>query len=459
MARRPRYPPLIVYLNGRRVGLLRREPGGAIDFTYDREWLAWSFAMPVSLSLPLREERYIGAPVAAVFDNLLPDNETIRGRIAAKVRAEGADPYSLLAALGRDCVGALQFLPDNAEPPGVGVIEGEPLSDADIERILSNLIRAPLGIEDDDDFRISIAGAQEKTALLSHGGRWLRPLGTTPTTHIFKPQIGQLSNGMDLSHSVENEYFCLTLLEALGLPTAKIEMASFGAKRVLIVERFDRVFARDGRLLRAPQEDFCQALSVPWTQKYEKDGGPGIASALKLLAASDEATLDRLTFLKTQIVFWLLAATDGHAKNFSLFLYPGGGFRLTPLYDVLSAEPSHAAHQIQTKQIKLAMAVGDNRYYRVSDIAPRHFVQSGVSAGLNPEAVIGLLSELAQGGLEILEAVLAGLPADFPKEISEPIAKGFERRLQQIQRYLNDALANADNEDQDEEEETQTRPA
>jgi serine/threonine-protein kinase HipA len=436
MARRRRYPPLAVYLNGRRVGLIRRAPDGAIDFTYDPTWLDAPAAMPVSLSMPLREDRYVGAPVAAAFDNLLPDDETIRGRIAAKVGAEGVDPYSLLATLGRDCVGALQFLPEGADPPAVGAIEGEAVTDANIERILSNLGQAPLGIEENDDFRISIAGAQEKTAFLRHDGCWMRPFRTTPTTHIFKPQIGQLPNGLDLSHSVENEYFCLSLLRALGLQTAEIEMASFGAKRVLIIERFDRFRARDGRLLRAPQEDFCQALSRPWTRKYEVDGGPGVTACLALLAASDEATFDRLAFLKTHIVFWLLAATDGHAKNFSAFLYPGNGFRMTPLYDVLSAEPSRAAHQIQPKQMKLAMALGDNRHYRIGDVAPRHFVQSGVAAGLNPETILSLFQDLTENGPPALDGMLNALPDGFPAAISEPIAEGFRARLGKIHRFL-----------------------
>lgn len=436
MARRRRYPPLAVFLNGRQVGLLRRDPDGAIDFQYDIAWLEVPAAMPVSLSLPLREDRYIGAPVAAVFDNLLPDNQAIRGRIAAKVGAEGVDPYSLLARLGRDCVGALQFLPDGAAPPNAGAIDGEAVTDADIERIVSNLAQAPLGIEEEDDFRISIAGAQEKTAFLRYENQWLRPIGATPTTHIFKPQIGQLSNGLDLSHSVENEYFCLTLLRALGLQTAGVEMALFGAKRVLIIERFDRFTARDGRLLRAPQEDFCQALSTPWTRKYESDGGPGIAACLELLAASDEPTLDRLAFLKAQILFWLLAATDGHAKNFSAFLYPGSGFRMTPLYDVLSAEPSRAAHQIQSKQMKLAMAVGESRHYRISDVEPRHFVQSGVAAGLNPEAILSLFQDLAKNGPAALDGTLSALPDGFPASISQPIAEGFRARLRKINRFL-----------------------
>nr|MCU0883162.1 HipA domain-containing protein [Hyphomonadaceae bacterium] len=151
--------------------------------------------------------------------------------------------------------------------------------------MLANLAMAPLGLEPDDGFRISIAGAQEKTALLWWDGQWQRPMGTTPTTHIFKPQIGRLPNGIDLSNSVENEHFCLALLRELGLPVAHTTMQSFGEQRVLVVGRFDRQQGRGGRLLRRPQEDFCQALSVPPTRKYEDRGGPGIVQIMRLLAA------------------------------------------------------------------------------------------------------------------------------------------------------------------------------
>ena len=106
MARRRTRYPLNVYLNARLMGRLRRQASGAIDFQYVPDWLAWENALPVSLSLPLREDRYIGDPVIAVFDNLLPDSDAIRRRLADRVHADGADAYSLLAKIGRDCVGA-----------------------------------------------------------------------------------------------------------------------------------------------------------------------------------------------------------------------------------------------------------------------------------------------------------------------------------------------------------------
>jgi serine/threonine-protein kinase HipA len=182
--------------------------------------------------LPLREQAYLGAPVLAVFENLLPDNDTLRRQIAARAHAEGTDAYSLLGAIGHDCVGALQFLPQDSEPTPAGVIDAVPVSERQITAILDNLATAPLGITEDESFRISIAGAQEKTALLRWNGRWCKPRGTTATTHIFKLSTEKLPNGVDLTSSVENEYLCLKILDALGLPAARAEIETFGDREI-----------------------------------------------------------------------------------------------------------------------------------------------------------------------------------------------------------------------------------
>jgi len=433
MARPRRHIPLNVFLNSRLVGRLNRQSSGAIDFQYDPIWLAWEHALPVSLSLPLREDRYIGAPVVAVFDNLLPDNAAIRRRMAERVHAQGTDAHDLLAAVGRDCVGALQFLPDGVEPGPAGAVEGKPIDNAAIARLLADLASTPLGLGDDEDFRISIAGAQEKTALLFWKGRWYKPLATTATTHILKPQIGRLPNGIDLSCSVENEFFCLKLTAALGLQSAGVAIAEFGGNRVLVIERFDRRWTRDNRLLRLPQEDCCQALSVPPSLKYEADGGPGIPAILNLMKGSDQPGADQAAVLKAVIVFWLLGATDGHAKNFSLFLSPGGRFRMTPLYDVISAQPSLRTGQIRRNKMKLAMAVGDRRHYVVASVMPRHFVETAQKAGLGAGFVKTIFAELYNRMPSAITDVAAALPDWFPSQIADAIIAGIKDRLHRLE--------------------------
>ncbi|RYD90931.1 MAG: type II toxin-antitoxin system HipA family toxin, partial [Sphingomonadales bacterium] len=382
---------------------------------------------------------YRGAAVNAVFDNLLPDSMDMRRRIAERTGADGTDPYSLLARIGRDCVGAMQFLPDGEDGGAVGVIQGEPLADADIEKILSDLKATPLGIDPDQDFRISIAGAQEKTALLRHDGQWLRPLGTTPTTHILKPQLGKIptSTGMiDMTASVDNEHYCLALLNVFGLPVAKSEIATFGERRVLVVERFDRIWLADGRLLRVPQEDCCQALGIASSQKYQNDGGPGATDLLNLLGGSDDPTADQSAFLASQIIFWLIGATDGHAKNFSIFLRPGGGFKLTPFYDVLTVQTAVDHAQLAQKSFRLAMAAGNNRHYRIEEVLGRHFVQTARKTRMGPTPVAQVFADIREKAAGAADMARETMPADFADEVHASVKAAIERRLGQLDTAL-----------------------
>jgi serine/threonine-protein kinase HipA len=369
-----------------------------------------------------------------VFENLLPDADSLRRRVAEKVGADGTDAYNLLAAIGRDCVGALQFIKADVDmlATEAGAISGERVNDAAIEKLLQGLAQSPLGLSRDDPFRISIAGAQEKTALLRQKGRWLKPHGPTPTTHIIKKQIGQLPNGLDLSNSVENEFYCLRLAAAFGLPVAQAEMQSFGGTKALVIERFDRRWTKDKRLLRLPQEDCCQALSVPPTRKYQSDGGPGLIQILDLLKGSDFPAQDQKTVFKSQMLFWLIGATDGHAKNFSIFLGPGGSYHLTPLYDVLTAEPSFRARQIQRKQMKLAMSVGTRHHYRMSEITGRYFIQTGEGAGLAKSLIREAMEEMADLAAQAIQKIESELPTGFPECIHVAVREGLLARLDHL---------------------------
>jgi serine/threonine-protein kinase HipA len=232
---------------------------------------------------------------------------------------------------------------------------------------------------------------------------------------------------------VENEYLCLKILEAFGLPAAKAKIEFFCGKRVLVVERFDRLWTADKRLLRLPQEDCCQALSVPPNLKYQSDGGPGIESILQLLRGSDEPLADQRLFLKANIAFWLLGATDGHAKNFSVFLLPGGRFHLTPLYDVISAQPSVDSKQIPWKQFRLAMAVGTKPHYQMRQIAARHFFQTAERAHVGQQVVQSIVEELRDRASAAVDSVFSTLPPDFPEQIASSIEAGIKRRLPLLQ--------------------------
>jgi serine/threonine-protein kinase HipA len=434
VGRASRTRQLAIWMNGERVGDWSIDSQGRHELRYAERWLASSSVRPLSLSLPLRSPAtpHRGERVERFFENLLPDSVEIRRRAQARFGAPGTAAGDLLPEIGRDCVGAIQLLPPDEPPAGIHSIDAEPLSEERIERIL-RAVAAPaaLGQREEDEFRISLAGAQEKTAFLLHHGRWCRPRRATPTTHIFKLPLGRVGvMQADLSTSIENEWICARIVAAFGLAVADVERAEFGDQRVLVVKRFDRKLSTGGRWwIRLPQEDMCQALGRAPAEKYEADGGPGIDQILSLLLGSRVAREDRLSFFKAQVVFWMLCAPDGHAKNYSIFLEPGGSFARTPLYDVISAYPllGHRTNRLPPERVRLAMAArGRTRHYRWARITGRHWRETARMCGLRSD-VDALIGELVALTPRVVSRVSGELPRSFPASVAEPILDGVRR--------------------------------
>jgi serine/threonine-protein kinase HipA len=435
VGRRIRQSKTAVWYERAKVGTLTRATDGAIGFAYDPAWLASDTAFPVASALPLSKAKWQGDPVVAAFDNLLPDAEgELREKIAARVGAPGKDVFSLLSVLGRDCVGALQFLPVD-EVPSEQDMQYRVISEEEMVADLKNLAAAPLAQGEDEDFRISIAGAQEKTAYLRVADQWAKPRGITPTSHIFKTPMGILPgpDQIDLSDSVENELFCMTLAREIGLPAAHVDKITLPGQVVLSVERFDRVWQGD-TLKRLPQEDICQSLGYPSAMKYQKLGGPSIAQIMELLRESDTPIEDRETFFRAQIFFFLIGASDGHAKNFSLRLGRQGRFSLAPLYDILSIAPIVRAGRLQRKRYRLAMSV--DGHYGIDEIVPRHFEAEGRAAGLPTARALELLQDMTDRLGPALDRALLAAGDQVPEAVSRPIASDAMQRAAQMNELL-----------------------
>jgi len=433
MGRKSHSRSLSIWTNGVRVGRWTIPARGDMQLQYDDDWVKADVGRPLSLSLPFTLDNLPlkGEKVYNYFDNLLPDSDAIRKRVAERFRTGSTDAFDLLKAIGRDCVGAVQILDEDETPTGFDRIDGTPLSDEEVERHLVDTVspRAFGSSQDpDDDFRISLAGAQEKTALLQWDGRWQMPHGTTPTTHIVKLPLGLMGGRRaDFSTSVDNEWLCLKLLKAYGLDVAEADIATFGQQRVLVVERFDRRVAPDGKwLMRLPQEDFCQVEGCSPLRKYENEGGPGLQALFSTLRQSVNAENDMRTLMAAQVLFWLLRAPDGHAKNFSLRILPRGRFQLTPLYDVMSAYPvlGDGPNQWSPREIKLAMALlGKNRHYEMFGIQRRHFDSTAqkVGYGLSAEPVI---DDILARTPAAIAAVQATLPPGFSARVEDTVLGG-----------------------------------
>lgn len=420
---------LTVAMNGILVGSLTKASSGAISFQYDPSWLSRPGARAISLSMPLRHDAYHGDIPYNFFDNLLPDNEEIRSRIQSRFQAATKRPFDLLSKIGSDCVGAIQLYSPQNSFQDVRQIHAEPLTESRMAQVLRGYQSdAPLGMLDDmDDFRISIAGAQEKTGLLWYQNQWHLPLGSTPTSHILKLPIGILPHkNIDLSDSCENEWLCLKIAAAFGFEVNDANIIYVEEVKALALTRFDRRWSQDGSwLMRLPQEDMCQALGVAPALKYESDGGPNIASIMQFLLGSRTSTQDREVFFKAQILFWLLAAIDGHGKNFSLFLEPESRYTMTPLYDIISAYPLMDSNSIPKQKAKMAMALtGTKKYYKWQTIQPRHFLSTAKAVGFSTQRANELMTEMKNQAPSAIEKVRQQLPNDFPTEISESIFNG-----------------------------------
>lgn len=431
MAKKNANIPLNLYLNGLFIGVLEYRTQRDLAFRYSESWLQRQKNFPISRSLPLREQPYEGNRVYSYFDNLLPDSISIRQRIAARMKAESDHVFDLLTVVGRDCVGALQFVRADDAAPELQDAKGLRVSNTEIADRLKNLQVAPLAASTEDDFRLSIAGIQEKTAFLKIGNEWLLPQGATPTTHIFKPQIGELQRGLSFSDSVENEWLCSQIVSTFGIQTAPCDIAVFDDVKALVVERFDRTWMKSA-LIRLPQEDLCQALGVATFQKYQSDGGPGVLTIMDMLNESITREEDRRKFLKSQVIFFLLAAIDGHAKNFSIHWNPDG-FNLTPLYDILSAQPMIDDGKFQAEKIKMAMSYGDSNHYRVRDLQRRHFIESAKICRIDAEQMELIIDEVIADTPGVIDDVSNRLPTGFPQQVANSIFSGLQKRLSQIQ--------------------------
>lgn len=430
-----RISALTVFMNGILVGILSKTSSGDLSLTYEQSWIDSVYGRPISLSLPLSKKIHEGISVYNFFDNLLPENFQTRSNIQRRFKIASKHPFDLLAGIGHDCVGAIQLCREDYHP-AIQKITGELLDDDVIAYQLTHCQELPLGMDpNNEDFRISIAGVQEKIGLLRQNDQWFRPTGATPTTHILKLPIGRIEHqNIDLTNSCENEWLCAEIVKAFGLPMARMDIAYFNDVKVLVVERFDRKLSEDNRwIVRLPQEDMCQALGIPPEQKYQSDGGPGIKEIMDLLLGSEQPNHDRELFFQTQVLFWMLAAIDGHAKNFSIFLEAQGRFKLAPLYDVISAYPLISAGSLQKQKVKMAMALkGVNNHYHWHNIKKRHFISTAKLVNYSvseTEKILGALISKVEG---VISEVSNRLPSGFPSSVSDPIFEGMRKFSQSL---------------------------
>jgi serine/threonine-protein kinase HipA len=378
---------LVVLLDQTEAGRVSRDARGRLRFLYNDDWRNGADTYPLSLSMPLGAKEHGRSVVEAFLWGLLPDNERVLARWAAKFHVSARNVFALISHVGEDCAGAVQFVtPDRLQLIRSGKEDNvEWLDESQIANRLETLRKDHAAWRlPSDTGQFSLAGAQPKTALLLQNDHWGIPSGRLPTTHILKPPTAQFDG------HAENEHICLMLARALGLPAARTKVTRFKDEIAIIVERYDRL-PKGNDIVRVHQEDVCQALGIMPTKKYQNEGGPSPFDIIQLLRTySTDRDEDVDTLIGALGFNWLIAGTDAHAKNFSLLL-SGRRVRLAPLYDIASILPYDG---FDIHKLNFAMKVGGE--YKLSQIGLRQWQKFAREVRAEPEELIARLIAMAK---------------------------------------------------------------
>lgn len=424
---------LVVLLEGAVAGEVTRDaPGASLRFTYDEAWRRRGDAHALSLALPLAAKAHVGPPVLYYLKGLLADDPGRLARIAAQLGVAPGDPFALLAHIGEDCPGAVQFARPERLDSLLGAGPGEItwLADEEVADVLRGLVaqNAHLGAPEEEG-HFSLPGALAKVALRwdPTKRRWGRPTGRAATTHILKPPRS------GIPFHAENEHLCLELARELGFAAARSEVLRFDDQVALTVERYDR--ERVGRgvgavVRRIHQEDMSQALGVDPDLKYAAQGAPTLAQMADILRQWSAAPVEEPLRLLEAVAFnWAIAGTDAHPRNYSVLIRPGTQVTLAPLYDIASALfLTRRRSRDDPDDYQLAMAIGGQ--VRIGAIERAAWEREATADGLRPARV-----------LERVAALVERLPNAAEQVVTRAIATGVDEPF--ATRYLRDIRSHA----------------
>lgn len=329
---------LWVVRDGTIVADLERD-AGRLELRFRAEVVARANGAPLlSVSLPVRATPYEEKELLPFFAGLLPEG-LVRERLARRFRLNFSDVFGFLRAIGRDSAGALSMVEDGTDLEAERNEAIQWLSEAELAQRVADLGTRPLADEPAAGIRISLAGVQDKMAVVIDGERIGLPRGTTPSTHILKPasveRRGNRGDKLAYPSLVANEAFCTVLAAQVNLRAASVEIRQIGGEPALLIARYDRA-GTGAEVTRIHQEDFCQALGIAPDRKYEADGGPALSAYLQILRRwSVEVLADQQELMDRVAFSYLIGNADAHAKNTSL-LHGREGIRLAPAYDLLS---------------------------------------------------------------------------------------------------------------------------
>lgn len=348
------------------------------EFVYNAEYIKWSESRPISISLPLEEKRFDFERTKNFFEGLLPEGFT-RRCVANWMHKDENDYISILAGLGRECLGAIKIVSveDDEVLPAY-----RKLSSDEVLRLAQE--GATESAELVTKAHLSLTGASGKVGLYydDSANEWYLPYGEAPSTHIVKQSHVRLKN------IVANEQLCLLTAKNLGIEIPESFIVTTMGKDtedvLFATKRYDRKMADKNKMIdglnvpyRLHQEDFAQALGIASSAKYEQSGEGYLKRMFSLLRNySANPVEDQLKLWDICVFNYLIGNTDNHIKNLSL-LYSEDlkTIRLAPAYDIVST----VIYESSTDN----MALSIDGEYKLHNITKTHFENEAESVGLN----------------------------------------------------------------------------
>lgn len=414
---------LYVVLDGELVGDAFEGPRNGWRFEYDARYRQTG-RVPLSPALPINDTAYDDASIRAYVEGLLPERAEVR-ETWARALATSTDAFDLIAGMGLDCIGAVQFTPDLALARRTSKFV--PVTAAHLGERLRNL-RATEADWTLPGEHWSLPGAQEKFTLTYRDGRWYEPHGAAASTHIVKPGVTRLKHQAVLEHAT------MRVARALGLTVANSELLTFDGEEAIVVERFDRYW--DGNEIgRLHQADFVQAMGRLPANKYEERNGTlGRDLAKMIRAESFRPEVDVRRFSDAILFNYIVGAPDAHAKNYALLYAPDGRRRLAPLYDMSSSfayDPRGGGYNLTSA----AMNIGGRRKF--GEVQYRHFVRHAEEFKLSVDERLSRIREMAQRVAPTFDEVLTDIGTPSAKELAE-------RLLPRLTNHANSVIGRLD---------------
>ena len=408
---------LNVFLNNEHIGTLEKDGNGGIIFQYSG--LAERI---LSLSLPIQKEPFDNKKCRGFFNGLLPESEHTRIAIGKKYGINPKNDFSILKAVGYDCAGAVSFFDSSdKETPSkylkeIYETDYTNLSEDELEKYINELPQKPLatGIE---DMRLSLAGAQDKTAVIVVDGQIGIPKNNVPTTHILKPEI----NGFN--ETTENEYICIKSAEIAGIKVPNVEIGYANNKKFFLIQRYDREIINK-KIRRIHQEDFCQASNIVSAYKYQAEGGVNFKGCFEILRKTTQPAVSINQFLHLIIFNFLIGNNDAHGKNFSILHYDNNKIEFAPAYDILCSQVYPELSE------KMAMKIGG--HYNHNEILLRHFEKLANEADISFTQFKKIIRNQCEILPDIIDSVINSFENNIGKDILAVVNKNCNKLLKEF---------------------------